>query len=156
MNNIPQIKDKVKALYLYLQSHESDHEGDSWYYWHNPNIVSHLNGFSKEDCEKLTLKIWDWDDDMLLGLADPFLLISNSNLDGDFLYCRIFLVIKDLEDLDYLSQNLQPALYHIKTRSQPLSFYADLENKINETCKHNAPSIIGCIKEKLEIEKSNN
>ena len=57
MYQIPNIEDKTKALYIYLKNNESDNEGDSWYYHHNPTIVSYINNLSKIDCEKLISQI---------------------------------------------------------------------------------------------------
>ncbi|WP_173973353.1 hypothetical protein, partial [Flavobacterium bizetiae] len=93
MEEIPKIEDKIKALYLYIDANTSDTEGDSWYYGYNPIIVSHINTLSKAECERLVSEIWNWKEEILVDLADPFLQIRNPNLDGSFLYCKIFMNI---------------------------------------------------------------
>jgi hypothetical protein len=129
MYQIPDIEDKAKALYIYLESNKTDTEGDSWYYHHNPNIVFYINSLSKIDCEKLISQIWDWEESILCNLADPFLDISNPNLDGYYLYGKIFLKIKNVENEEYLIENIH-LLRSIAKRSQPIQFYLKLADKI--------------------------
>lgn len=129
MYQIPDIEDKIQALYIYLKNNESDTEGDLWHYSHNPNIVLHINNFSKAECEKLTVVIWNWEESIRYNLADPFLDISNPNLDGYYLYGRIYLKITNIEMCEYLIENIH-ALRSIVVGSQPIQFYFDLEKKL--------------------------
>ena len=130
MNQIPNIQDKIQALYIYLENNQSDEEGDSWYYLHNPNIVSHINNFSKIECEKLMTEIWKWDEKTFYHLADPFINISNSNLDGYYIYGQIFLKVSNIEATEYLVENTQ-IVHNIPKGTYPIDFYIDLDNKIN-------------------------
>ncbi|SHE52845.1 hypothetical protein [Pedobacter caeni] len=150
---MPKIKDKVEALRLYIENNLSDNEGDSWPYVHNRQIVYHIDRLSKVNCEQLVLKIWDWDAEIIMCLADPFLEISNPNLDGCFLYCKLFLAAEKFEDVHYLGDNLPYAISHINTGTQPLGFYVDLETKVMETFKDYDPLFISYIRAKLEKEK---
>ncbi|WP_143166674.1 hypothetical protein [Pedobacter caeni] len=151
---MPEIEDKIEALRLYIENNLSINESDFWYYVLNPEMVSHMDRLSKADCEQLALKIWDWDAETLMCLADPFLEISNPNLDGCFLYCKLFLVVEKFEDIHYLGGNMPPAVTHIEPGTQPLHFYTDLENKAIEAFKDYEPFFLRYIREKLEEEKN--
>jgi len=129
MDEIPKIENKIEALYLYINGNSVDQEGDSWHYYHNPKIVSHLNSFSKNECEKFVSEIWNWKEEIVLDLADPFLSIVNPNLNGSYLYCKLILHVDDLESQEYLIQNIQ-VVHNIPKRSQPLNFYLDLAKKV--------------------------
>jgi hypothetical protein len=156
MDEIPQIEDKIKALYLYIENNQSDTEGDSWYYVHNPTIVSHLNDFTKEECQKLVSVIWNWEEEIIVDLADPFLDTSNPNLDGYYLYCKIFLAISNIENEEYLLNNIHLAIC-ISEGSQPISFYHDLEHKVtrvSEELKQNHKYSIEQIRLKIITEKN--
>jgi len=150
MYQIPNIEDKTKALYIYLKNNESDNEGDSWYYHHNPTIVSYINNLSKIDCEKLISQISDWEESMLYNLADSFLHISNPNLDGYYLYGKIFLKITNVEMGEYLVQNSH-LLRSIAKGSQPIKFYLDLEKKIALLNDSNALELV-----RLKIDEETN
>ncbi|MCV9927619.1 hypothetical protein OIU83_08155 [Flavobacterium sp. LS1R49] len=156
MEEIPKIEDKIKALYLYIDGNASDTEGDSWYYGHNPIIVSHINTLSKAECERLVSEIWNWKEEILVDLADPFLQIENPNLDGCFLYCKIFMNITDIENEQYLIENIH-LVNTIPKRSQPISFFLDLENKIirvNEKLDGRYKYCVEQIKLKINTEYS--
>lgn len=156
MDEMPEIEDKIKALYLYIESNASDTESDSWYYGHNPIIVSYINNLSKKDCEKLVSEIWNWKEEILIDLADPFLEIRNPNLNGCFLYCKIFMEINDIENEEYLLGNIH-VVNAIPKGSQPMSFYIDLENKItrlNEKLNGNYKYPVEQIKLKINTENN--
>jgi len=156
MNEIPKIEDRIKALYMYIEGNASDTEGDSWHYGHNPIIVSHINNLSKKDCERLTSEVWNWKEEILINLADPFLGIRNPNLNGYFLYCKIFMEINDIENEEYLLGNIH-LVNAIPKRTQPLSFYIELENKItklNEKLNGNYKYSVEQIKLKIDTENN--
>ena len=141
---------------MYIDGNASDTEGDSWYYGHNPIIVSHINNLSKVECERLVSEIWNWKEEILVDLADPFLQIRNPNLDGCFLYCKIFMNITDIENEQYLIENIH-LVNAIPKRSQPISFFLDLENKIirvNEKLDGRYKYCVEQIKLKINTEYS--
>lgn len=153
---IPDTEDKIKALYEYLETNASDSEGDSWYHGHNPVIISHINNFSTEECIKLVSEIKNWKEDILIHLADPVLDISNPDLDGYFLYCRIFLKIADLTNQEYLLGNIH-LVNAIPKGSQLLDFYLELEQKItcvNKKLNGNYDFSVEQIKLKINNEKA--
>ncbi|SHE52876.1 hypothetical protein SAMN04488522_101463 [Pedobacter caeni] len=153
MQTVPDIEDKIEALYLFMESNLSGRYAEDWTYMLDPEIVFHLNSLSKEECENLVLRIWDWDADILICLADPFIGDYYSHLDGGFLYCKLFLVIENFGDLEYLYDNLPHAVSRINAGTQPLSFYVDLENKAIETFKVKESYGIDCIREKFDRER---
>jgi len=156
MDKIPESQDKIKALYSYIESNLSNHEGDFWHYILDPTIVTYINNLSKTDCENLIYGVYNWDEEALVSLADPFLKISNPNLDGYYLYCKIFLEIIDIENEEYLIQNIQ-IVNAVKKGSQPMKFYLDMENKIiavNEKLDGRYKYAVDQIKLKINFEIS--
>ncbi|CEJ70651.1 hypothetical protein BN1195_02979 [Chryseobacterium oranimense G311] len=156
MYTIPEIEDKIQALYEYLEANAYDTEGDSWYHGHNPIIISHINNFSATECKKLVSEIRSWKEDILIHLADPFLDISNPDLNGYFLYCQIFLKISDLTSQEYLLGNIH-LVNAIPKGSQPLHFYLELEQKItsvNKKLNGNYGFSVEQIKLKINTEKA--
>ncbi|MTH14132.1 hypothetical protein [Flavobacterium sp. LC2016-01] len=156
MNEIPEIENKIEALYLYINSNSADQEGDSWYYDHNPKIVSHINSFSKTECEKFVSELWNWKEEIIFDLADPFLNIVNPNLNGSYLYCKLILYVDDIESQEYLVQNIQ-VVHNIPIKAQPIDFYLDLAKKIliiNEKNNQNYNYAVEEIRSKITTEKS--
>lgn len=150
---MPQIKDRVKALQLYMECNASDDIGENWEHFHNHEIISHLNSLSETDCQRLMTEMWLWGDEVYSNLADPFLVISNPNLDGDFLYCKIFMETSDAELEEYLLENL--TVGGIQKGSQPITFFLDLESKakrVNERLNGGWTIRIEGIRQKIEEE----
>lgn len=144
--------DKILALEFYLKSNKNDNEGDSWLFGHNPNIIEHLNSFSKEECQTLNIKSEKWDDNMLYSLADPVFQCDNENVSGSYFYCKIFLQINILEDLEYLIENLAAITWSIREH-RPKEFYEQLLNKaieVNENSQGNYEYTIKRLKEKAD------
>lgn len=156
LSKIPDIENKTEALYVYLESNASDNEGDSWYYDHNLKIVSHINNFTKADCENFTSEIWNWKEEIIFDLADPFLHIVNPNLNGSYLYCKLILHMDDMESQEYLIQNIQ-VVHNIPKKTHPIDFYLDLAKKIliiNKKNNENYSYAVEQIRLKIITEKS--
>lgn len=154
MYEIPKISNKIKALYLYVEHNVSDREGDSWIYGHDPTIKYHIDDFNKTDCEKLEAEIWTWKEEILVKLADPFLDISNPNLNGFFMYCKIFSTIEDNANEEYLIENIT-VFNSISKGSVPIDFYYELKNKIgrvNERLNGSYSYALQQIKLKIDAE----
>lgn len=128
MNQIPSNKDKITALQKYLEANRNDDEGDSWIFGHNPTIIHFIESFDKSECERLCNDIWDWHQKDIHNLADIFLENSNPHIDGNFMYGKIFLQTHDIEDCEYLIENMQ--VLNDNVLSRPLDFYEQVRNKI--------------------------
>lgn len=153
---IPDTEDKIKALYQYIEDNVSDTESDSWYHGYDPIIISHLDHFSATDCKKLVSEIRNWKENILIHLADPFLAVSNPDLDGYFLYCQIFLETTDFTNQEYLLGNIH-LVNAIPKGSQPLGFYLELEEKmtgINKKLNGNYDFSAEQIKLKINTERT--
>ena len=123
--------DKIFALEFYLKSNKNDNEGDSWIFGHNPNIIEHLKTFNKEEYERLNKESELWDDKTISNLADPIWQCGNSNIQGKYFYCKIFLQINLKDELEYLVENLAAIARDIKT-IQPKEFFEKLIAKSKE------------------------
>lgn len=155
MWDMPQANNKVCNLFLYLEQHKDADEG-TWDYIITPEISAHLNLFSVSEYNTLVDKMCDLDEDLLFRLADVFLFeIDNEHFHEYFLYCKIFMMIHNLEHKEYLIENIHNANCIVKG-SQPLSFYLDLRKEVvsvGEKVQRDYTYILGKIDEKIIDER---
>lgn len=128
MNEIPDRLNKIEALRDYLEVNKSDKEGDSWIFGHNPKITAFLNGFSKEEYNRLKSEVGEWSDAILYHLADPIFDVKGGVIDGAYMYCQLFEQINNHEYLEYLIQNLSAAVWQVK-EDCPRIFWDRILNK---------------------------
>ena len=152
MYKIPKSKNKNAALRLYLETNKNDDEGDSWIFGHNPRILNFLDTYSVEEYENLKVEIENWNDEILCHLADIIVECSNEIIDGGFIYCKIFTQINDVNNLEYLIENLAAYVYIIKGNYSN-DFYAQLlqkTKKINKELNNSFNFTVEQINEKMK------
>jgi hypothetical protein len=156
MNNIPNLEDKVEAIYLYVKNNLND-QGDNWENLHGPNLEYYINQLEQNECEKFIAKISIWEEDILYKIADSFLFSKNPNLKSYYLYCLIFIETNDFEKLEYLIQNLTTAFNCLEKINYEINFLAKLKTKIEKlkTQEREYINLIDEIEKKIELGKFN-
>jgi hypothetical protein len=133
MNEQP--TNRLHALYLYIEANQDVDEGDAWIHLHDPKICSYLNSFSKSEWEQLEQEMFSWNETILFNLADPLISAKNKHISVEYLYARIFLQAKSLEDLVYLVQNIHLVSY-IPIGKCEINFYHEIKHKIIRLSEH--------------------
>ena len=131
MLEVPKIEDKIEALRIYLEANKNDDEGDNWTFGHNPTIINFLDTFSGEEYEILKVEIENWSDEVVCNLADPIGECSNKVIDGGYIYCKIFVQINRIEELEYLIENLAAYAWEIKGSYSQMFYDRLLQKTVN-------------------------
>jgi len=104
-------KENIIALRNFISENENENEDyGRWEYGYSPMIESTLKKFNKEEAECFSKEIWEWPNFHLYQLADPIIFCENKYLKSNFLYSKIFGSIEDLENLEYLAENLRACM----------------------------------------------
>ncbi|WP_342645034.1 hypothetical protein [Mucilaginibacter sp. CSA2-8R] len=111
----------ILSLRRYIEEHLHEN-GEAWEHQHLPFIIGIVSAFNKSEANFFSQTIWTWPPKVLFELADAILNGGNPHLDENYIYCKIFSLTDDIEDLDYLAQNLGAYFYSAK----PQSFDAEL------------------------------
>jgi len=97
--------DITEILQKYIIINQNDSSG-IWEYAHRPYLTEILKNLNQIESEEFSLKIWDWPQSQLYDIADPIIFSNNNYFDADFLYIKIFSITTDIEELEYLVENI--------------------------------------------------
>ena len=95
----------ILTLKQYIEDHKDDCGGD-WEYEHTPHIQYTLEQLNKNQTIEFCDSMLKWSEYHLYELADPILFCSNIFMDSFNLYLRIFSKLSNIENLEYLAQNI--------------------------------------------------
>jgi hypothetical protein len=104
----------VLNLRYFIEDHLDDDCG-TWEYQHAPHIKSIVSSLDANESDFFSRTIWNWPAKVLYELADAILTEENQYLNTSYLYCRIFSLTDDVEDLETLAQNLSACFYSLPT-----------------------------------------
>ncbi len=106
----------IFSLRHYIEEHLHE-SGEAWEHQHLPFVIGTINNFNKSEADFFSQIIWTWQPKVLYELADAILNGGNQHLDEDYIYCKIFSLIDDIEDLEHLAQNLGAYFYSAERQS---------------------------------------
>jgi len=129
MTSIPNLENKVEALKIYLQANEEEMSREGWTYGHEPVLIEFFNSLKDSDWKELTSKIWNWSEKFLYNIADAVLFSEVENLEENYIYCRIFLESKNIDNSEYLLENMYPNSGH------SIDFYEKILKKVRRLNK---------------------
>ncbi|GEM_PF-26293 len=125
------MSDEITSLKEYIETNLERSSG-AFEYVIQPNIRNIVSNLSETDSEKFSIEILNWNEDVLYHLADEILFSNNEYLDKDYIYCSIFLRIKNKENLDFLSQYLYDCYRGLNFEKIPLDFFLQLKEKVED------------------------
>lgn len=119
----------VLDLRYFIEDHLDDDCG-TWEYQHSPYIRSIVSSFNADESDFFSRAIWTWPSKVLYELADAILNAETPYLNENFMYCRIFSLIDDVEDLEYLAQNLSGGFYSLQTDVLDLGILSAIKTRL--------------------------
>ncbi|MDR6760698.1 hypothetical protein J2Y38_000896 [Flavobacterium sp. 2755] len=123
------MNDGIEALKKYIENNLGESSG-CWEYVLHPNIRDYISNLNQTDSEKFSIEILNWNEDVLYQLADEMLFSNNEYIDKDYLFCSIYLIINDIENLDYLSQYIIPCFKNLNFEKVSLEFFLQMKEKM--------------------------
>ena len=122
--------DHILALNNFIEYYNQKNvTAAEWFFELNEVIADYMDSLTLEETNELNREMWNWKDETLGSLADPLLNTKNQNIDGAYLYCKIFLHTTIHEDEEYLIENIQACTW-IKSPEVQLEFYLKLQDKV--------------------------
>ena len=119
----------ISALKKYIENHIGDDCG-AWEYLHTPHITEIVGSLDKNDSNLLSQNIFNWPINVLYELADPIILGGNKYLKVDYLYCKIFSLTDEFENLEYLAQNLGACFYSLKSNEYDIEMFKAIKIRL--------------------------
>lgn len=127
------MKNSIVQLKTYIEENlKEKRHGDYWEFDIYPEIKDAISELNEKESEIFSTEIFTWEEALLYRLADGIIFSGNTYIDPDYLYCKIFLKVKDKERLNYLVENLYGCFKKLDKKTKPLSFFLEMKDKLKK------------------------